>query len=167
MKFKFVVVYEDFTSARRAMEMSGQLTAGLNAGLAVDSYIWRFDALNLPQLRRQAAEDAIQANLIIISVRSQAALPATVKSWLRDWLPEKRSHPGILVVLVNHDEQPRAEACPFFAYLQRKAREAGLEFVYATGPRRESCGAALRFRKRTNHALIHRNYWRDNTRWWS
>ena len=155
MTFKSVVVYEDFECAVRALDMSKSLTAQLNSGIEVDAHICRFDALNLPIVRRHMAKDASEAHVIIISVRRQGELPASVKFWFDDWLPEKRGKRGVLVALVAPENGHRQQPQFLCAYLQRKAEQAGLEFIYATKlqqPARVGRAGGAGLRPQTIHA---------------
>src|ERR1041385_3264211 len=96
-----VIVYENFTAAVRAQNVSQRLAAELDADFEISREVWGFELLSHPQLRQEAAAAAAEADLVVVSVSGAAELPAHVRSWVESWVAEKRGGLSALVALVD------------------------------------------------------------------
>ena len=63
--------------------------------------LWNFDALTITALRQVAADEAAQADLIILIAADGTSLPATVIDWMNLWLAVKECRSQVLVALLN------------------------------------------------------------------
>ena len=99
--------------------------------------MWNFDALQIPEIRKGAAAEAARADMIVIVTCGAGELPDEVKAWIEAWLAEKcemRHDQGGLTVLFDApaaDDLGASALCQF-AYLQRVARKANMEFFVST-----------------------------------
>jgi hypothetical protein len=121
-----VIAYEDFETGKRAKRTYDFLVENIGSGWQVTNQMWKFDVLVLPKLRDIAVDDAVRADIIMISSHEHD-LPAHVKKWIESWLAGE-SNPLALVALF---ESARAGAGPDNVarrYLANVARRGNMEF---------------------------------------
>src|SRR5262249_17960024 len=105
----------------------------LHTEFEINSDLWKFELLNLPQLGERAALEAAQADMIIISTRGTGELPAHVKKWIERWLPQKTGGQSALVALLHPDPAPMGEWPPLCAYLRQVAERGNMDFFWKAG----------------------------------
>ena len=125
--FRVVIVYEDFRAAGQAKRAYDFLAASLTHEWQVACQMWKFDLLRIPELREQAAVDAVLADLILIACHGDEGLPAEVRAWIEMWLCHK-SDAATLVALMDCPPGQEGHAQSVQAYLERVARQAHMEF---------------------------------------
>jgi hypothetical protein len=125
--FRVVIVYENSSNVRQAKQAYDFLVANLTHEWQVTSRMWKFDLLRIPELRELAAEDALLADLIIVSCNGNGELPAHVRTWIEMTLG---SMPDAVALVALLDCPPgqaeRAQVTQ--AYLERVAQRAHMEF---------------------------------------
>ena len=132
--FKVVIAYETFAAAARARQVSDRLNAELN----LECDVWNMDSLVHAPLRELAAAAAAQADVIIIATHSGEALPTSVKDWIEEWLPRKKSGPTALVALLVHNGETSREPTAVCVYLSRIAERGGMDFISNAGDRQRT-----------------------------
>jgi hypothetical protein len=134
--FGAVMAYEDASLAERAQKAWDYLVSTLQGHHCSGLRLWQFDLLRTPEMRGAAAQDAAQADMILIATHGAGELPADVKEWIDGWLVQKRKaydHQSTLAALF--DALPRTVGIPAlaqFAYLQRVARRGNMDFLVST-----------------------------------
>jgi hypothetical protein len=134
--FKVVIAYENLAGAVRAKEMSERLATELESKCDT----WKFELLAHPGLRQHAAQEAAEADMIIVALRSAGAFPEHVNEWIRAWAQVKKDSPTILVALLDdaedaigmddEDGADRNMTLPGnFLYLRQVAEERGMDFL--------------------------------------
>jgi hypothetical protein len=123
------MMYEDLTAGNRVMRVFDSLVHHCGRDLAFSSDMWKFDTLRCPAIAKLAAQDARQADIVIISAHGSEELPEELKSWLHQWIGRGPAHPAALVALLDHAAGLLAQFDPALSYLAQTARHAGLEFV--------------------------------------
>jgi hypothetical protein len=125
---KAVVVSEDSISRSWASQFCDQLSRVVGSeGLSVTW--WAVDDLAQPEISIEAIRDAIEADLIIVSARTEAKLPLELRGWIDGWRPCRRDRPGTIVALVGAPEEAGGAWSSGLSYLQAVAREAGLSYL--------------------------------------
>src|SRR4051794_38306947 len=81
-EIKVLIVYEDFATGQHAMSASKRLFGQLNRDFESQASFWKFDVLRVPTMRQLAAQDAIEADVVVIAAHADQALPTDLKSWL-------------------------------------------------------------------------------------
>jgi hypothetical protein len=120
-------VYEDFRAASLAKQAYEFLVANLTREWQVISQAWKFELLRLPELRRLAAEDAVLADVIIVSCRGDGELPGEVRAWVKMWQRCKADAVALIALLDGPPGQAEhAQAAQ--AYLERVAERAHMDF---------------------------------------
>ena len=125
--FSVVLVFEDFNTGKRAKRAYDFLAANLTHEWQVISQMWKFEMLNIPELREMAAKDAAMANLIIVSSRGDRQLPTHVKDWIEMWLG-CQGDAVALVALFDSPLEQAEHAQATQTYLERVAKRGRMEF---------------------------------------
>jgi hypothetical protein len=125
--FSVVLVFEDFSTGKRAKRAYDFLAANLTHEWHVVSQMWKFEVLGIPELREMAAKDAAMANLIIVSSRGDRELPAHVKDWIETWLGY-RGEAVAIVALFDSPPERAGQAQATQTYLEGVAKRGQLEF---------------------------------------
>jgi hypothetical protein len=87
--FNVVIVYEDFESGKNAKRTYDYLAAKLGAECEFKNQMWKYDILTLPKLREIALQDALEADVLLLSSRG-GSTPVQVKNWLEEWSIQNR-----------------------------------------------------------------------------
>ncbi len=114
-----VIAYEDLETGKRAKKIYDFLVENLGHDCQFTNQMWKFELLGIPKLREMAAQDAMMADIVIISCHG-AELPSDFKAWVELWAAEP-NHPIALVALFDYDNHPRvAEARSYLADVARR-----------------------------------------------
>ncbi len=127
--FRVLVAYEDIAASRRAAATCQYLTGQMGDAVECRTSMWKFDLLEHPTLRELAADDASEADVIVLAAGRADTLPGAVMAWFEAWLPRRQSREGALVALFEGGEDQAADASPAYAFLADFALRAGLDFL--------------------------------------
>jgi hypothetical protein len=126
--FDLVVAYEDLETRNRALHLYDHLAQQLLGDYDFQCSWWKFEHLTNATLRQQAADAAVEANMVILSIRAHDELPRAHKLWLEDWISRRYHRKAALVVMIAGTSTTGHEAAPALAYLQNAARLARMDF---------------------------------------
>ena len=168
LAFKIVIAYENFAAGIRAKEVSERLGAQLQPQFEINSDFWKFELLKHPQLREQAALEASEADMIVISADGAGELPVCLKKWFEIWVPEKVGRHSALVALLDREEETAGRMDSFSAYLRVMAEKGSMDFFCKAGGWRhqaiedtvENMPGRLEHSVPVMDGLIHHNAWR-------
>jgi hypothetical protein len=124
--FNVVIAYEDFETGKQAKETYDFLVNNLRHECRFDNQMWKFDVLSISKLREMAVNDAVAADIIIVSCHGTHELSADVKAWIDSWV-HRRSNAIALVALFGSACDDR-DKNGIRDYLADVARRAGMEF---------------------------------------
>lgn len=135
---KIVIVHGDLITGIHAAAVLRRLAAGLDAEFEIksdewriDSGVWKFEMLHDPELWEQAASEAVEADMIIISAGGDE-LPVCVEQWIESVLPLKAGGPAALVALLDQSDEASGGPLRLEVYLRRLAEQFGLDFFCNT-----------------------------------
>jgi hypothetical protein len=131
-----MLIYEDLPAAFRAQDVIHRLAAELKPEFDLRSEVWKFDLFAHPQLAQEAASEAVETDIIIISVRQNGALPSLIIDWIESWLPQKAGRQSALIALTGQEagvEPPGDNAQPVLEYLRRAAEAGEMDFFSNAG----------------------------------
>jgi hypothetical protein len=99
---RVVMAYEDVSLAKLAKEKWDSLVNnGLQDKFKIELRLWRLDALRIPDLRKVAADDAADTQMVFIVTRGTGELPIEVKNWVEQYLAQiDRNEAGRLLALL-------------------------------------------------------------------
>lgn len=129
-QFSVVIIYEDFTTGRRAQKGCDLLASEFGEDCEFNHSLWRSDLLEDPQLKACIVSKVARADLVIISVHSK--LCVGISAVVNAWAAEKEHRDSVLMVVFD-----QVETCSFqrnlaFARLSMLARRRGLDFFEQT-----------------------------------
>ncbi|MEQ2009406.1 MAG: hypothetical protein ABMA26_21705 [Limisphaerales bacterium] len=108
--FNVILVYEDQASALRGLSLYQRLVSELGIDCDFNLNVWKFAVLGLARLDEISAEQASDADLVIVCTRDESVPPAHVRSWFQRWVEMKGRNDCALVVLGEAaDEWARAD----------------------------------------------------------
>jgi hypothetical protein len=125
--FNVVIAYEDFDTGKHAKKTYDFLVENLGRECQFTNQMWKFDVLSIPKLREMAANDAVMADIIIISCHGSDELPEPVQAWIESWMAEKGSA-NALVALFDCPHEDFLKTRRIRNYLAEVAEKAGMEF---------------------------------------
>ncbi len=126
--FDLVIAYDDTETRRRAMHLYDHLAQQLIDDYDFQCSWWKFDHLANTILQQEAADAAVDANMVILSIRAHQELPAVHKAWLDDWIGRRPHRKAALVVMIADTSQPERDAAQSLACLKNAARVGRMDF---------------------------------------
>jgi len=124
-----VLVYEDLTTGLRAKAVFDHLRTQVDAGVDPRVELWRFDLLESPDVRQEAAQAAADADLLLLSAHDGASLSPAVRHWLDEWLGRRENRPCLLVLSLDRGAAASPGTRQCLADLQGLAEQGGLDFL--------------------------------------
>ena len=125
LKFKSVVIYEDFAAGERGERFFGKLVAARDDDCVSRHNLWSFPALVIPEMRNIAASAAAAADIVILALSGKDELPAAVKEWIEMWIwLIEDTHPALVALFEN----PNGESGPIRRYLRLVTASKHLDF---------------------------------------
>jgi len=81
-----VILSDTFKAARHIEIRVRRELAAYEGNPHMASHVWLLPSLQLPTLRRLAAQQALRSNLVVLGPGTPLGLPRPVKDFLRDWV---------------------------------------------------------------------------------
>lgn len=126
--FQVVAAYDDVPARDRAVNLFHRLERQLGRDFELECSWWRLDHLREAPLLKQASDDAVRANMIILSLRETPELSQTSQAWIRSWVPRRGSQKAALVALVAGQKRPAKSGTPLLPSLKNVAKAAQMDF---------------------------------------
>jgi hypothetical protein len=123
-----IVIYDDRSAALLAMKFFSELVREFGDEFEFHCEFRRFDWLDLPKVSAAAVLDGSVADLLIVSARCGADLPAPVKDWLNRCIAEKTPGSAGLVAMLESLRSWNDMQCRTPQFLRRGANGGGLAF---------------------------------------
>ena len=166
-----LILYEDFGTGLRAKRSLDLLPPQFPANPKLSTRLWRIELLADPLLCEQAALEAAAADVILLSVHGQSALPTGAQAWLNCWLGHKERRPYALGVLLDAGKVSQGSQNPVIGYMQQMAAKARVDLFYgfSDAPLSELDSALAEINERAHHSstvledMLKRA---DPHRWW-
>lgn len=128
-EFNALIAYDNRSSGLRAMQAFTAVIERLNMEFLFDPSLWSMDALEIPELRAVAAQEACDASIVLCSLEGNRPAPKHFKSWLNMWIHRTRRHDAALAVCVAPEFSVSKTGVEITDCLERCANLGGLEFV--------------------------------------
>jgi hypothetical protein len=125
--FSAVIAYEDFQCGVRAMESFALLLQEIDPA-EHSVKVWKFEPLGIPQLLADAVEDAISADLLIVSLRGDRPLPLEARQWIEGWRSLKPRMDAALLMVIDPCSRQTCTSLLAGGYLETVAAGCGLQF---------------------------------------
>jgi hypothetical protein len=132
-RFNVVIVYEDFVTGTRAMTVYDSLARSLANHYELANSAWKFEILRQASLKKIAVFDAMEADLVLISVHAGSELPEEVRAWIHLWLAQGNQANCALGLLLAETDEMIGRVAPAHSYLQEVANQHKLDFFSQAG----------------------------------
>ncbi len=106
---------------RRAIQLVGPRS--------VHTACWSAETLHDPLALEAAIEAAVLADVLVIAVSGDEALPASIDRWIDSWLPRRLDRVGALVAIIGLPSQASNFTGRIRDYLRDVATLAHLDFL--------------------------------------
>src|ERR1700756_2533146 len=129
-KLAVVIIYEGRAAAQRAKYFYENLVRDLR-GKYVNSDLWNFPILAISQIGNLASQVAAKADVVILSLRGDAEIPAEIREWIETWSQLIADNdPALVLLVVRHQT---SKTCVAVDYLQVVANKLGIDFFAEAG----------------------------------
>src|SRR5258706_519973 len=151
-----LLVYEDLPTGRRAKQAIDHLLdhSDLDADVRFD--LCNFDLLRDDRVNQQMANEAVKADIVVLSARGKRDLPLQVRSWIRRWFEKRGDGPAALVVSL--DRSAKESDSSILSLLRELAEPAQVDvftqFGDAPKPELEWTVERIRQRADTTSSLL-------------
>lgn len=127
--FDLLVAYEDKETRNRALHLYDHLAQQLLDDYDFQCSWWKIDHLINPALRQEAADAAIEANMVILSLRASSQFNREQQQWIEDWTARRPHRKSAFVVLLAGTNAPERDAASLMIRLKNLSRRAGMDFL--------------------------------------
>lgn len=100
-RLNVLIAYETLAMGRAAERVYSNLVDALGGEFLLHLDLWRFDVLEISEIRAAAARSAAESDIIFIAASGQKPLPQQVRQWIETWLVERRENPRALAALFD------------------------------------------------------------------
>ena len=126
--FDLVIAYEDAETRNRALQLYDRLAQQLLDDYDFQCSWWKLDQMSDNELRQDATDAVLGANMVILSLRSRPELEPEQKAWIEDWTSRRPHQKAALVVMMQGTSLSEPNTTPVLNYLQTAARRGGMDF---------------------------------------
>ena len=149
---RVVIAYDEVTAGKRAMRVMSDLGRELGEAVEFQPLPWSFDLLADTDWAEVAADDAINAHILIITTSSADPLPPAVGRWAEAAISRKQGTAAAVVALFGPEERPDGHGSSRLEAIRTAARQAGLDF-FAPAPQGELEETIARIHQRSEMFL--------------
>ena len=136
-QLRLFTIYEDSEAGVTAAWLVDEIRRYIRNRCVLLQELWKLDLIaGFVRFREITLEDAAEADVVLLSLRSLEQPVPSVCSWLESLKSQRahRSTPGLLLaVLGTEEEEERVAESPLMNCLQQFSRSARLEFAWAPG----------------------------------
>lgn len=124
---RVIMIFEDIPSGKEIITAYDLILQRFGNEYDFDSHLWNFNGLRDCRIREMAAEEAAEADLILVSAHGENHLSLHVRAWLEMALEMRSRRSGILGLMLDREHMtPNSN---LGIYLQNAAWKAGMEFI--------------------------------------
>ncbi len=125
---RVVIAYDDLTAGKRAMQVLFDIAKSMGDAIEFEPVPWSFELLSDVNWREVAASEAVKADILIIASSGARPVPSEVARWTEAAIQQKQGTAAAVVALFGSEENPDRDGSPRLEFIQKAAREAGLDF---------------------------------------
>lgn len=126
-----VVVDQDFSTGLKAKQLFDPFLNPQHPASKCCFQMWEFAGLRSDSLRKRAVRDAVASDIVCVSARGNAGLPAGVKSWAETWASQRSGHHCTMVVLLEAAEPELAADSRLTQFLRNVSTKGNADFLIA------------------------------------
>ena len=128
-EFKFLIAYDHKESGLRAMDSYDRMLKQLGLDPPIAFCLWNIGVLEASELAATAAQDAMTANVVLISLVGDRAPSARFRSWLNMWGRKDRAQPTAFAVVLSPEYRRSSTGVEIALSLRQFASFAGLDYL--------------------------------------
>jgi hypothetical protein len=113
------ILYEDFATGLRAHVLLDRVRRCLGISNQANEHLWRFDVLCQSKLLKEAVEEALRADVVVVSAHGDGALPDSLKNWAGAWMPCKGQDAPSVILSLDARLRSRGDNIPFVGSFKR------------------------------------------------
>lgn len=126
--FDLVIAYDDLATRDRALRLNDHLSKQLADDFDLRCSWWKLSHLADETLFDQAVDDALNANMIVLSLHGgEPEFSPATQRWIDGWA-HRGEHQKCALVTLFVDPSVREESSPLCARLRQSARLARMDF---------------------------------------
>lgn len=125
---RVVIAYHETNAGKRAMRVMTDLGLGLGGAIEFQPLLWSFELLEATAWAELAADDAINADILIIAASSADPLSPAVGRWAEAAISRKQGTAAAVVALLGPEEHPDGHGSSRLEAIRVAASQAGLDF---------------------------------------
>lgn len=130
-----LIAYEDRDTGMRARDFFERMVRQFGEDCDFQHKLLDLDVLSVAGLRDTAADEAADADMILLACHGDGELSRDVKQWCEDWLARSWKGDAALVALFDEGSEASSGRGPAREFLEGIARRAGMTFIPHTMPR--------------------------------
>lgn len=124
------VLYEDRATGLRAKRALDLVQALLGNQFVLQSSFWRFDLFGEPAFRREAANAAVGADMVLLSAHGHEEMPEAASNWLERWFERQSGEPPAIIASFDDTAGESSQGTSVLRSLGQITVQAGSE-LYA------------------------------------
>lgn len=123
--FRMLSIYDSEEASREAIHTSNLVLRELGDSIEADRTTWNLRSLEAPTVRHLAAEEAAQADVIVIALADDEP-SETLKRWVFEWQQTRELSGGLLALIPSGDSETGGNLADF---LYETAVTARMDFL--------------------------------------
>lgn len=125
---KIFIACENQQACEQARCLRDQLRGSCGGRVDLSGFFWNFSLFQNEVLRKQAALEATEADMIIVSFSGRQALPLELKNWMEEWPTRREKGAAALVALLDTTRATGFGEKAEIAHLKGVAEKCSLDF---------------------------------------
>lgn len=122
---KVLIVYENVEIGLQALQLYQRVGNRFGHQYYFQLNLWKFEALGVPSLGKQAANEATAADLVIVAINRNDKVPLELRVWMEKWIDQKIGQDSALVLL----SKGIGGSTPILTYLRDIAKRGSMTFL--------------------------------------
>jgi hypothetical protein len=127
--WSIVVVYEDAVTREHAVKACDHLVERFWSEREFEVHWCSCAMLGEAAPAREASDKAVEADLIIFSLRREREISSSVTEWIEDWLSKRGDREGALLDLTGQEVEDEGAAAERHIYLRHAAHRGGMDYL--------------------------------------
>jgi hypothetical protein len=129
--FRLLTIFDSAEANAEATSASRLVLSELGEDVAVDKSAWDIRLLDSPVLRGRAAEQAANADVIVIALTSRERTEP-LRQWVEEWQKQRKIDGGLLALIPTGDAEGESSLAEF---CNEAAISANMDFLCRKQPR--------------------------------
>ncbi|HMD14693.1 MAG TPA: hypothetical protein VKI62_08715 [Bacteroidota bacterium] len=129
-KLHLFSIYADFAASVRVKGAINKITKSVGKHWQLPLEMWKLDLLTSESIKRMVADDAANADVLIVAVSSFEQRERELIQWLESLRAAPSDYPGLLIGMLGDEENRTQELDWMVNQLLRCARKMNRDFIW-------------------------------------